>query len=176
MSVGDRVRLFDRVQAQVRTPHGLRWRHLGSNGDIVSVTGWDAVGLRLANSRGLDGFVPWERLADRQSGRTRLGFGHAMTIDAAQGITSDEHINAMPRGTAAMTGFTAYVAESRHVQTCWTRIAEAPVREAEQFSRPLGDTTPVTQEDLLTRIAADLGRHPYLRFYMAGLCLCGLHH
>ncbi|QEO18767.1 MobF family relaxase [Acetobacter vaccinii] len=161
LSVGDRVRLFDRVQVRVQTPRGLRWRHLGSNGDIVSVAGWDEAGLRLTNSRGLEGLVPWERLADQTSGRTRLGFGHAMTIDAAQGITSDEHINAMPRGTATMTGFTAYVAESRHVQTCWTRIAEAPVREAEQFSRPLGDTTPVTHADLLDRIAADLGRHPY---------------
>lgn len=134
---------------------------MGNNGDFVDVKGWTDKGIVLKNSHGVEGFVPWERLADRKTGRIKLGFGHAMTIDAAQGITSDEHINAMPRGTTAMTGFTAYVAESRHVLTCWTKIAEAPVTEAETFSRPLGDKTPVTIEDILNRIAGDMGKHPY---------------
>jgi len=84
-----------------------------------------------------------------------------MTIDAAQGVTSDEHINAMPRGSAAVTGFTTYVAESRHVSQCWTWIGEGSLREAEQWSRPLGDKTPVTMNDLYDRLAADMGRHPY---------------
>ncbi|GBQ42151.1 hypothetical protein AA19596_2489 [Acetobacter fabarum DSM 19596] len=35
------------------------------------------------------------------------------------------------------------------------------VREAETFSRPLGDKTPVTYEDLLNRVAGDMGKHPY---------------
>lgn len=161
MSVGDRVRLFAKTRCRVKTPHGARWRELGSNGDFVDVQGWSDQGLVLKNQRGITGLVPWENLADPTSGRVRLGFGHAMTIDAAQGITSDEHINAMPRGTMAVTGFTSYVAESRHVHRCWTRVAEAPVREAETFSRPLGDKAPVTYEDILTRIASDMGRHPY---------------
>jgi len=82
-------------------------------------------------------------------------------IDAAQGITSDEHINAMPRGTASMTGFMAYVAETRHVYRCWTMISEAAVREAELRSRALGDPDPVRMADLWNRVAADLGRHDY---------------
>jgi len=163
ISKGDRVRLFSRTQCQVARAdgRGWRWRDLGSNGDFVDVEGWNDKGIVLRNTRGVTGMVPWERLADRATGRVRLGPGHAMTIDSAQGITSDEHINAMPRGSSSVTGFTAYVAESRHVHTCWTRVAEAPVREAESFSRPLGDATPVTLENLLDRIAGDMGRHEY---------------
>jgi len=84
-----------------------------------------------------------------------------MTIDAAQSVNLREHINAMPRGTAPVTGFTTYVAESRHVSQCWTFVAEAALREAEQWSRPLGDRTAITVSDLYDRMAADMGRHPY---------------
>jgi energy-coupling factor transporter ATP-binding protein EcfA2 len=161
LSVGDRVRLFSRTNCLTRSNDRSRWCQLGNNGDFVDVKGWNDNGIVLRNGKGVEGFVPWERLADQKTGRIKLGFGHAMTIDAAQGITSDEHINAMPRGTTAITGFTAYVAESRHVLTSWTKIAEAPVTEAETFARPLGDKTPVTIEDILNRIAGDMGRHPY---------------
>jgi TrwC relaxase/AAA domain len=161
ISRGDRVRLFARTTCQVDTKHGKRWRSLGSNGDFVDVEGWNEAGLMLRNRAGTNGLVPWTRLADSRTGRIRLGSGHAMTIDAAQGITSDEHINAMPRGSSAMTGFTAYVAESRHVHRCFTRVAEAPLREAEAFSRALGDKAPVTIDNLYDRLAGDMGRHPY---------------
>ena len=40
-------------------------------------------------------------------------------------------------------------------------VGEASVREAEMFSRPVGDTTPVTYEDILNRVAGDMGKHPY---------------
>ncbi|MBB2158090.1 relaxase domain-containing protein [Gluconacetobacter diazotrophicus] len=161
ISVGDRLRLFDRVQARVNTPHGPRSREIGSNGDFVVVRGWSDEGLHLENAKGRTGFVPWVRFTDRKTGRLRLGFGHAMTQDAAQGITSDEHINAMPRGSSAVTGFTSYVGESRHVYQCWTVVAEAALREAEAWSRPLGDIRPITNDDLYDRLAADMGRHPY---------------
>ncbi|MEJ5143636.1 MobF family relaxase [Gluconobacter albidus] len=138
ISVGDRLRLYRRTSVKVDTPHGARWRDLGSNGDFVTVKGWTNEGLILENAKGRSGLTPWERLADNKTGRVLLGFGHAMTIDSAQGITSDEHINAMPRGTSAVTGFTTYVAESRHVHHGWTVISEAALREAESWSRPLG--------------------------------------
>jgi len=32
-----------------------------------------------------------------------------MSVDAAQGITADEHINALPHGVSGMTGFKAFV-------------------------------------------------------------------
>ncbi|MBB2156605.1 relaxase domain-containing protein [Gluconacetobacter diazotrophicus] len=161
ISRGDRVRLFARTSCQIDTSHGKRWKSLGSNGDFVDVEGWNDKGIVLRNRSGTSGTVPWTALADNRTGRIRLGSGHAMTIDSAQGITSDEHINAMPRGSSAMTGFTAYVAESRHVHRCFTRVAEAPLREAEAFSRALGDKAPVTIDDLYNRLASDMGRHPY---------------
>ncbi|MFT9291664.1 MobF family relaxase [Gluconobacter oxydans] len=161
LAVGDRVRLYGRTSVRVDTPHGKRWREIGSNGDFTTVRGWSDEGLIMENAKGRKGLVPWTRLADPKTGRIRLGFGHAMTVDAAQGVTSDEHINAMPRGSSAITGFTAYVAESRHVHQCWTAVAEGSLREAETFSRALGDIRPVTVEDLYDRLAADMGRHPY---------------
>lgn len=161
IAVGDRLRLFSRTSCQVETARGKRWRELGSNGDFVDVEGWSDKGLHLRNRKGQSGFVPWERLLDAGTHRLRLGFGHAMTIDAAQGMTSDEHINAMPRGSSSMTGFTSYVAETRHVHRCYTMVAEAPLREAETFSRALGDKAPITLNDLYDRLAGDMGRHPY---------------
>ncbi|WP_215751201.1 MobF family relaxase [Gluconobacter sp. P5H9_d] len=161
LAVGDRVRLFAKTSVRMETAHGRRWRDLGSNGDFTTVKGWSDEGLVLQNAKGREGLVPWTRLADPKTGRVRLGFGHAMTVDAAQGVTSDEHINAMPRGSSAMTGFTSYVAESRHVHRCWTAVSEGSLREAETFSRALGDIRPVTVNDLYDRLASDMGRHPY---------------
>ncbi|WP_264784633.1 MobF family relaxase, partial [Asaia bogorensis] len=162
LTIDDRVRLFDRIECRVKTPHGVRRHSLGSNGDFVTVRDVQENGLVLRNRQGREGFVSWDDLRDvKHTDRIRLGFGHAMTIDAAQGITSDEHINAMPRGTASMTGFMAYVAETRHVYRCWTMISEAAVREAELRSRALGDPDPVRMADLWNRVAGDLGRHDY---------------
>ena len=59
-----------------------------------------ATGCALRTKDGRIAEVEWRRLADDATGRLLLGFGHALTIDAAQGITSDEHINALPRGTS----------------------------------------------------------------------------
>ena len=41
-------------------------------------------------------------------------------MDAAQGITSDWHIDALPRGTGGATAFKSYTAESRHIFGCDT--------------------------------------------------------
>ena len=88
-------------------------------------------------------------------------FGHALTIDAAQGITSDEHINALPRGTSGVTAFTTYVAESRSRGTTWTVISEGALYEAERHRQALGDITPITKEDLWARAAEDMSEKPY---------------
>ena len=90
-----------------------------------------------------------------------LGFGHAVTIDAIQGSTADEHINALPRGAAGLTAFKAYVAESRARSMTWTMVSHAAVHEAEKRSRALGDPTPILEEDLWKRIGADMSFKPY---------------
>ncbi len=156
IATGDRLRLFRRTWARIDG----KGRSIGNNGDIVEVVGRFDKGLYLRAKDGTVGEVEWRRLTD-PSGRLLLGFGHALTIDAAQGLTSDEHINALPRGTAAITGFKAYVAESRSRGTTWTVISEAAVLEAEKLSRALGDQTPVTERDLWKRVAEDMSAKPY---------------
>jgi hypothetical protein len=127
--------------------------------------------LRIRTNAGDAADVEWRRLAADQAGgptsragqgvagqpggaptgRLLLGFGHALTIDVAQGITSDEHINALPRGTAGVTGFTTYVAESRRRGTTWTVVSDGALYEAEHHGRALGDITPITTEHLWDR-------------------------
>ena len=84
-----------------------------------------------------------------------------MTIDAAQGLTSDEHINALPRGVATATGFTSYVAESRAKGTTWTMISDGATFEAVRNGRALGDTTEITSDDLWNHVAKGMSNKPY---------------
>jgi hypothetical protein len=157
VAAGDKLRLFRRTWGTV---DGEK-REVGSNGDIVEVVGQSMEGLRLRTKDGRVADVEWRRLAEEATGRVMLGFGHALTIDAAQGITSDEHINALPRGTSGVTAFTTYVAESRSKGTTWTVVSEGAVYEAERHRQALGDITPITRDDLWARVAEDMSRKPY---------------
>ncbi len=154
---GDSLRLFRRTWARIDGRGGS----IGNNGDIVTVVSQSAQGLVVRASDGRLGEVEWRRLSDPNTGRLMLGFGHALTVDSAQGITSAEHINALPRGSAGITSFKGYVAESRSTGTTWTIISEAAVHEAEKRSRALGDAAPVTTEDLWQRIGKDMSTKPY---------------
>ncbi len=157
IATGDKLRLFRRTWAKIDGKGGS----IGNNGDIVEVVGRMANGLILRDKAGRVGEVEWRRLEDKKTGRLLVGFGHAMTIDAAQGITSDEHINALPRGTAGMTGFTAYVAESRARGTTWTMISDAATFDAVRSRRALGDLTPIRAEDMWDKVAGDMAAKPY---------------
>jgi hypothetical protein len=168
VATGDRLRLYRKTFGMVdghadARPTDARRIHLGSNGQVVTVAGHDREGLWLqaAGSAGVVAHVSWEKLTDPVTGRVLLGHGHCLTIDSAQGITSGEHINALPRGSTGVTAFKAYVAESRHVSQVWTLVGEAAEREAERVSRPLGDARPVTEEDLWARIGRNLSEKPY---------------
>ena len=157
---GDRLRLYRKTWGTV---DGRR-THLGSNGQVVEVVGRDRKGLQLRSTAGRGApvvHVPWARLTDPGSGRLLLGSGHCLTIDSAQGITSGEHVNAMPRGSAGVSAFKAYVAESRHVSQVWTMVGEAAEREAERGSRPLGDPRAVTADDLWERVGRQMSEKPY---------------
>lgn len=154
---GDSLRLFRKTWAKVDG----KGASIGSNGDVVTVIRETTEGLTMRNKHGQVGEVEWRRLLDTNSGRVLLGFGHALTIDAAQGITSDEHINALPRGTGGISAFKGYVAESRSTGTTWTMISGAAVHEAEKRSRALGDAAPVTTVDLWNRVAQDMSAKPY---------------
>jgi hypothetical protein len=52
----------------------------------------------MRNVKGTEGCVKWETLRDPLSGRVRLSYGDCLTINAAQGLTATEHINALPNG------------------------------------------------------------------------------
>jgi hypothetical protein len=157
LATGDRVRLFRRTWGDVDG----RMKQVGNNGDVVEIVNQSHHGLRVRTKEGELADIEWRRLADVGSNRLLLGFGHALTIDAAQGLTSDEHINALPRGTGGVTAFTTYVAESRSRGTTWTVISEGALLEAERHRQALGDITPITKEDLWARAAADMSQKPY---------------
>ncbi|TPG55934.1 conjugal transfer protein TraA [Roseomonas nepalensis] len=157
LATGDKVRLFRRTWAAIGDKGGF----IGANGDVVTVTERRAEGLVLRDKDGTTGFVEWRRLQDSTTGRFLLGHGHALTIDAAQGITSQEHINALPRGTGGVTSFKGYVAESRARGTSWTMVAEAATFEAIRRGKALGDATPITSEDLWRKVGEDLSQKPY---------------
>ena len=157
LATGDRVRLYRRTWGNT----GGREQQVGNNGDVVEVLSQSDRGLRVRTAKGEVAEIDWRRLADKETGRLLLGLGHALTIDAAQGLTSDEHINALPRGTSGVTGFTSYVAESRARGTTWTLISEGALHEAERLRQAVGDATPITHDTLWARAAADMSEKPY---------------
>jgi hypothetical protein len=162
LAVGDRLRLYRQTPARI--PGSKRGGTIGSNGSVVTVTGLSDAGLTLVNERGTEGFVAWEMLRERRSGRLLLGPGWCLTIDSAQGITAGEHLNVLPRGSAAAGGaFKAYVAESRHVARVTTLVSEAAEREAIERRRPLGGASmpPIGEEEIWASVARNLARKPY---------------
>ncbi|MFN7192624.1 MAG: hypothetical protein ACK5U4_14415, partial [Rhodospirillales bacterium] len=66
--------------------------------------------------------VPYKNIRDKETGALMIGYGYALTIDKAQGITSDNHINALLGGTAIIDAKKFYVNESRHRHRCVTMI------------------------------------------------------
>ena len=120
VATGDRFRLYKKTTATINGKRGF----IGTNGDMVKVVRRAEDGLVLRDKDGRVGHVQWRRLRDRDTGRLLLGYGHCLTVDSAQGITSGEHINALPRGSAGITAFKGYVAESRHEHTAWTMVGE----------------------------------------------------
>ena len=157
VAAGDQVRLYRRTRGTY--PDGSTGI-VGSNGDLVRVVSIDEAGLRLCGRTGRVAHVAWQELADPTGRALLLGLGWVLTVDAAQGITAAEHINALPRGSAGATAFRTYVAESRHVEVAYTLIGEAGVRDAEFSARAVGDERPIGTEDLWTRVARDMSAKP----------------
>ena len=158
IATGDRLRLFRKTRVEIDG----RLVGVGNNGDIVEVVGKAAQGLLLRNARGITLNVDWKAMTDKTTGRLLLGPGRAFTIDAAQGMsTKGEHINALPRGTAATTAFKMYTAESRATGRTHTIISKGAVLAAVQRSRALGDRTPIDENDLWRRVERDASEKPY---------------
>ncbi|HVZ06726.1 hypothetical protein [Rhodopila sp.] len=88
----------------------------------------------------------------------QLAYGHALTHDAAQGVTSDEHINAMPDGSRVVNSRKAYPAESRQRDTTWLVTNEAAEQRQIASKIPLGTFQPIRDADIWHNVAANLGR------------------
>ena len=158
LATGDRLRMYRKTVAEIDGKRAT----IGNNGDIVEVVRKTAAGLVLRNARDQTAEIDWKRLSDPKTGRLLLAFGHAFTIDAAQGMsTKGEHINALPHGTAATSAFKTYTAESRATGRTHTLISKAAVHAAVQRSRALGDVTPMTEDDLWKEVAKNASEKPY---------------
>ena len=154
---GDRVRLLARTNAALPGgKHGV----IGDNGSVLDVQAVRDNGLLLRNARGTEGFVKWDTLRDPASGRVRLTYGDAMTINLAQGVTSTEHIDAMPAGSRAVNGFKAYVSGSRHRRASWLVVSDGAERQEVAGRRPLGDPRAITHADAWANVARNLARQP----------------
>jgi len=141
IATGDKLRLFRRTWARIDGKPG--W--IGNNGDVMDVVGQSEKALRLRDADGRVGRSCGSTLWDDKPGRLLLGFGHAPTIDSAQGITA----------------FRSYVAESRHVSQGHTIISEAATFEAVKRKRAVGDRDEITPKHLWDRVAADMREKPY---------------
>ncbi len=117
LAAGDRVRLFAQTRGVFTDEKGRRKSAVvGDNGTVLEVVAVDrGNGLSVRGESGKISHVSWEALRDRNgSGRVKLAYGDVLTIDTAQGLTSSEHISAMPAGSGAIMAGKAYVAGSRH--------------------------------------------------------------
>lgn len=155
LAVGDRIRLFARTNC--RRADGKRGI-LGNNGSVLTVIAVHSGGVTLRNGQGTEGFVTWKTLAEPDSGRIRLGYGDVLSIDATQGLTSTEHIEAMPRGSGAVDAHRAYTQGSRHRERTWLVTSEGAERREIAGRRPLGDSRPIRQADILDNMARNMAR------------------
>lgn len=157
LAVGDRVRLFTRTNAAYADrSRGI----IGNNGSVLTVCDIGAAGVTLRNVQGREGLVKWDTLRDPGTGRIRLSYGDVLTIDAAQGLTSTEHILAMPGGSQAVSGFKAYTAASRHRVASYLVTADGAERREIAARRPLGDPRPIREADVWANMARNLARQP----------------
>jgi hypothetical protein len=151
---GDQVRLFANTRAE-----GMR-RAIGRNGDVLTVLAADAKGMQVRNNKnGNEGRVAWTRLTDR-SGRVQLAYGDVMTTHTAQGSTATEHIYALPGGSQAITGFSAYSSGTRHRRASYIILSEGAERAGVAKTRPLNDVRPITHDAIWSTVADNLGRQP----------------
>jgi hypothetical protein len=135
LSVGDQVRLFDRVFGR---NSNNRQGFAGNNGSVLEVAGADEAHLFLKKAGGDVVRVEWEEFRQNVD-RVRLALGYAVTIDARQSETLTEHIAAMPTGSAAVNGFKAYVAESRSRRAAWIVTSQGAELQEIQDRRASGD-------------------------------------
>ncbi|MFL5281212.1 MAG: AAA family ATPase [Rhodopila sp.] len=157
LAVGDHVRLFKSTGARLESRRGGR---IGRNGSVVEVVSMDDHGIKLKSLKtDAVGTVKWSDLVQRD-GRVQLAHGSALTIHTAQGLTSGEHIFALPAGSQAITGATGYTAMTRHRLRSYLLTSEVADRAAVRASRPINDTREITMDDKWAMVAKALVNQP----------------
>jgi len=157
IATGEKIRLFARTNAAMADG---RKGAIGDNGSILEIASIRRNGLVLRNEHGREGFVKWETLADKATGRMRVAYGYAMTTNTAQGITTTEHIFATPGGSQTTDGFKSYVSGSRHRERDYWLTSEGAERREIEGRRPLGDPRPVREHDIWTNWTRNISRQP----------------
>lgn len=157
LAVGDRVRLFARTNAAY--PDRSRGI-IGNNGSVLEVCAIAAAGVTLRNAQGREGVVKWDTLRDVESRRIRLSYGDVLSIDATQGLTSSEHIEAMPAGTRHVNAYKAYTQASRHRQATYLVTSDGAERQEIMSRRPLGDMRIIQEADVWANMGRNLARAP----------------
>ncbi len=157
LAIGDRVRLFSWTRASFGDGRG---GNIGNNGSVVEIEAINQLGIQVRNVKGSTGFVKWDTLrGDAESSRrVRLTYGDAISIDAIQSATSTEHLNVLPDGSKAVTGFKNYVAQSRSREATWLVVSDGRERTEIMERRALGNVDPIDEDRVWKNIAANLSR------------------
>jgi phage/plasmid primase-like uncharacterized protein len=159
VALGDQVRLFNRVNASLA---GGKHGNFGDNGTVAEVVGIDQqYGLRLQRADGTVGAIRWTSLQDRDTGRVRLAYGSATTIDARQSETLTDHATLLPTGSQAIDGKKAYSGDTRGKFDNVIITSHGAEKEEVRNRRPLGDPwlAAATPEELHGAVVENIGRN-----------------
>lgn len=154
---GDKVRLFKNTPVNREDRKG---GVVGRNGSIVEVIDADENKIVLQSKFGTIAHVPWKNLASEKNGRTELSYGDAMTIHTAQGVTSNEHILALPAGSQAINGKSGYSGNTRHRIQSYILTNDSAEHEAVRKGRAINDARDVTLDDKWANVAKELAYQP----------------
>jgi len=157
LAIGDRVRLFDRVQTT--TPERKR-KVVAVNGDVCQVIAADAAGIDVVNERTkAAGRVQFDRIRDKETGAIRISTGEATTIHTSQGSTVDQAVFVLPAGSAGLDAGRSYTAASRHRDRIQIVVNAQAEREAIRAAKPLGsEREEISPAEVISRMADNLGR------------------
>src|SRR6185312_3071089 len=157
VAVGDRVRLFNMARASFGQGKAGA---IGFNGSVIEIRDIRKDGIVARAANGREGFVKWDALRARDTGRIRLTYGDAISLDARTGDTAKEHITVLASGSRHITAKTGYVAMSRHKRTSWLVVSDGEERREIVQRRPIGDQRPIEQEHVVNNVARNFARDP----------------
>jgi conjugative relaxase-like TrwC/TraI family protein len=163
LAIGDKVRLFNRVNASYgKASKG----YFGDNGTVADVVAIGANNISLRRADGKVGTIGWATLQDKDTGRVRLAYGSALTIDARQSETLTDHLTLLPDGSQAIDGRKFYSASTRAREDDMMIVSLGAEKTEIRNRRPLGDpwlaeaTPGEMRQAVIDNMARNLSRQP----------------